>query len=325
MRDPTPAVSAIIIFLNEERFLAEAIESVRAQTFDDWELILVDDGSTDASTAIARRAAAGCRRTRVVHHPDRANRGMSASRNLGVSVAHGELIAFLDGDDVWLPDKLERQVALHRSHPEAAMIVAPLLRWRTWTGDPEAADLEDLMGVGRRKFGSHPRAGRLVPPPELAVMMLADDYFIPGGALIRRRVLADVGGYDEAFRTMYEDAVAMMKIAVEHPVYVDDRVTYYYRMHPDSCTNTESDSATIDRRRTAYLDFVEVHLNERGLMNSALARALGDARRSTHRRRHRRHRLLGLARTVGRGTMPRWFRDVLRRQWRIRTRPKLVP
>ncbi|MDH4277828.1 MAG: glycosyltransferase [Acidimicrobiia bacterium] len=320
-----PAVSAIIIFLNEERFLAEAIESVQGQTFNDWELILVDDGSTDGSGAIAGRAADRCPRTRVVHHPDRANRGMSASRNLGASVARGELIAFLDGDDIWLPDKLERQVALHRANPMAAMIVAPLLRWRTWTGDPEAADLEDLMGVGRRKFGSHPHAGRLVPPPDLAVMMLSDDYLIPGGALIRRHVLTSVGGYEEAFRTMFEDAVAMMKIAVEHPVYVDDHVTYYYRMHPDSCTNTESDSSTIDRRRTAYLDFVEAYLNERGLMHPPLARALRNARRSTHHRRHRRHRLLGVARAVGRHTMPRRFRDALRRQWRIRTSPKLVP
>lgn len=325
MTAAAPTVSAIIIFLDEERFLAEAIESVQRQTFDDWELILVDDGSTDGSGDIARRAAEGCSRTRLVHHPDRANRGMSASRNLGVSIARGGLIAFLDGDDRWLPTKLERQVALHHSHPAAAMIIAPLLRWRRWTGDPDAADLEDLMGVGRRKFGAHPFAGRVIPPPKLALLMLRDDYFIPGGALIRRDVLGAAGGYEESFRTMFEDAVVMMKIAAEYPVYVDDHVTYYYRMHPNSCTNIESDSATIDRRRSDYLDFVDTYLHDRGLRTAALTRALHRARRSTHHRRHRRHRLLATARAAGRRTLPRGLRDVLRRQWRLRTRPKLVP
>lgn len=320
-----PLVSAIIIFLNEERFLAEAIESVRRQTFDDWELILVDDGSTDGSSEIARQAAEGCPRTRLVHHPGRANRGMSASRNLGVSVAGGSLIAFLDGDDIWLPTKLERQIALHRSHPDTAMIVAPLLRWRRWTGEPDAADLEDLMGVGRRKFGSHPFAGRLIPPPKLALLMLGDDYFIPGGALIRRDVLATVGGYEEAFRTMYEDAVVMMKIAAEYPVYVDDHISYYYRMHPDSWTNVESDSALIDRRRSDYLDFVDTYLTDRGLKAGRFDRALRRARRSSHRQRRRRHQLLAAARALGRHTLPRSLRDALRRQWRLRTRPKLVP
>ena len=95
-------VSAIVIFLNEERFLAEAIASVRAQTFRDWELILVDDGSSDGSAGIARAAAEEDPRIRVLAHPGGANRGMSASRNLGLSDARGEFVAFLDGDDLLL-------------------------------------------------------------------------------------------------------------------------------------------------------------------------------------------------------------------------------
>jgi len=113
MQTSTPLVSAIIIFLNEERFLSEAIESVLAQSYLNWELLLVDDGSTDASTEIARRYSERySQRVRCLEHSNHVNRGMSASRNLGVRQANGEYIAFLDADDVWLPQELERQLAI---------------------------------------------------------------------------------------------------------------------------------------------------------------------------------------------------------------------
>lgn len=321
----SPTVSAVIIFFNEERFLDEAIRSVFHQTFHEWELLLVDDGSTDASSTIARVAAdLDPDRVRYLEHPGRANRGMSASRNAGIAAARGRYLAFLDGDDVWLPTKLERQLEMARCHPDAAMIVAPLLRWHTWTGEPDAADLEDLMGVGRRKFGRHPYAGRLVEAPRLARLMLRDDYFIPSGALLRRDVVNHVGRYDEAFRTLYEDAVVMMKIASTHPVYVDDQVLYLYRMHPDSSTNVEFDSETIDRKRKAYLDAVEEHLESRQLLSPPMARSLRQARRSSHRSRHRSTRLLATGRRLGRRTVPRPLRDGLRRRWRNMTRPEVV-
>src|SRR5437773_8185120 len=94
-----PAVSVVVIFKDAGGFLAEAIASVLAQTFRDWELLLVDDGSTDTSSATARREAeldAG--RVRYLDHPGHANRGMSATRNLGLAHARGEFVAFLDAD-----------------------------------------------------------------------------------------------------------------------------------------------------------------------------------------------------------------------------------
>src|SRR5215218_10922420 len=95
-----PLVSAIIIFLNEERFIEEAIQSVFAQSYENWELLLVDDGSSDASTRIALRyAEEHPGRVRYLEHPGHQNRGMSASRNLGISHTKGEYIACLDADD----------------------------------------------------------------------------------------------------------------------------------------------------------------------------------------------------------------------------------
>jgi glycosyltransferase involved in cell wall biosynthesis len=128
-----PRVSVIAIFFNEERFLAEAVESVLAQDFADHELLLVDDGSSDASTRIAQGYAA--KRPGQVHyleHPGHANRGMSATRNLGLAHAKGEYVAFIDADDRWRAGKLREQVALLDAHPEVGLLCGQVNYWRSW-------------------------------------------------------------------------------------------------------------------------------------------------------------------------------------------------
>ena len=118
-----PTVSVVMIFFNAERFMQEAIASVSAQTYDDWELILVDDGSVDGSTTIARAEAARLsHRVRYVEHEGHQNKGMSPSRALGVAHARGTLMAFLDADDMWLPGKLHEQIAILEEHPRASAV-----------------------------------------------------------------------------------------------------------------------------------------------------------------------------------------------------------
>ena len=121
-----PLVTAIMIFCDAERFMDEAIASVCAQTWRNWELVLVDDGSTDGSTAIARRwVERHPDRVRYFEHPGHANLGMSESRNLGVGHARGDYVAFLDADDVWLPHKLAMQVGILEAHPDVSMVYGP--------------------------------------------------------------------------------------------------------------------------------------------------------------------------------------------------------
>src|SRR5262249_17586544 len=133
-----PLVSVIIIFWNEEAFIHEAIQSVFAQTYANWEMLLADDGSTDGSTAIARwYAEHHPGKVRYLEHEGHQNRGMSASRNLGIRHAQGEYIALLDADDVWLPNKLEEQVAILNARPEAGTVYGAI-QWRVrLTRDPE--------------------------------------------------------------------------------------------------------------------------------------------------------------------------------------------
>lgn len=276
----TPRVSIIIIFLDEERFLEEAIESVFQQTFQDWELLLVDDGSTDGSTEIARRcAAAHPGRVHALEHEGHANRGMSASRNLGIERARGEFVAWLDGDDVWLPRKLERQVALMEKYPQAAMVYGPLQVWYGWTGN--AAD--------RRRDFVQPlgfSADSLIQPPELLIRFLRDDLHTPGGEMIRRSVLHEVGGFDASFRGMYEDGVVHAKICLRHPVFASGECWYRYRQHPDSCCNQSVAAGTDRAARQRFLQWLESYLREHGLAAGELWRVVRALRSSSgaHRR-----------------------------------------
>jgi glycosyltransferase involved in cell wall biosynthesis len=108
-----PLVSVVLPVFNGEAFLGEAIESVLAQTWSPVELIVVDDGSTDRSGEIARAYPLS-----YVHQE---NSGVAAARNRGVEAAQGELLSFIDQDDVWLPEKLERQVAALEKDPGAGI------------------------------------------------------------------------------------------------------------------------------------------------------------------------------------------------------------
>lgn len=107
-----PTVSVVMPVFNVARHVALAIRSVQCQTFDDFELIIVDDGGTDDSLAICRALAD--RRTRIISQP---NRGLAGARNTGISASRGEFVALLDSDDAMKPEKLERHVAHLRTRP----------------------------------------------------------------------------------------------------------------------------------------------------------------------------------------------------------------
>ena len=306
----SPRVSAITIFLNEERFLEEAVESVLAQSYGDWELLLVDDGSTDRSTEIARGfAARHPDRIRYLEHDGHANRGMSASRNLGIAHARGEFIAWLDGDDVWLPNKLERQVALMDRHPSAAMVYGPLQVWYGWTGAPADRRRDFVQPLG---FS----ADTLIPPPELLIGFLRDDLHTPGGELVRRRVLEEVGGFDAAFRGMYEDGIVHAKICLRYPVFASGECWYRYRQHPDSCCNQSVAAGTDRTARAAYLRWLREYLREQGRTSGELWRVVKRLSRSDApgARRHLVDRLkMGLrrARQVADRTLPSPLRSAV--------------
>lgn len=225
-----PRVSVITIFLNAERFITEALDSVLRQTYKDWELLLVDDGSDDEGTNIARdyaRRYPG--RIRYLEHHNHRNRGMSASRNLGIREARGQYVAFLDADDVYLSDKLTRQVAILDRETEAAMVYGATQHWYSWTGEPE-----DQTRDTSRQLGVQPDT--LIRPPSLIPLFLQRRAQTPGtcGVLVRREALDQVGAFNEEFRGMYEDQVFFFKLCLAFPVFIASGTSDRYRQHPNS-------------------------------------------------------------------------------------------
>ena len=276
MASNKPLVSVIIIFLNAEEFIHEAIESVFAQTYDNWELLLVDDGSTEGSTHIALQySEQHGEKVRYLEHANHQNRGMSASRNLGIREAKGEFIAFLDADDVYLPQKFERQVAILHSHPTAAMVYGATQHWHSWTGK-----IENMRRDHMRKLGVPPDT--LVQPPTLPILFLQDKAKTPGtcGVLLRREAIEQVRGFEENFRGMFEDQVFFYKLCLSAPVFVESGSWDRYRQHPNShCEVSRVIGAYDPERRLnptywAFLNWLKAYLIEQRITDGELWKAL---------------------------------------------------
>lgn len=265
-------VSVVMIFLDGERYMREAIESVLAQSYEQWELLLVDDGSTDSSEAIAREYVR-CypERMRYLTHPGRANRGMSASRNRGMAAAHGVYLAFLDADDVYRPVKLARQVAILESQPEVAMVFGATQHWYSWSGREE-----DKARDSYRRLGVPPDT--LVQPPALVRLFMNRQAQTPGmcGVLVRREAAEAVGGFEEQFRGMYEDQVFFYKLCLRFPVYVESGSWDRYRQHPASVSRRalQSGEWRLDGRPNQaiglFLAWLERYLQEQQVTDEAI-------------------------------------------------------
>jgi glycosyltransferase involved in cell wall biosynthesis len=224
MNQATPRVSVVMPFLNPGPYFTPAIESVLAQDYEDYELILVDDGSTDGSTDIAAQYAHRLPDRIIVLGPDASRRGAAHARNRGIDGARGSLIAFLDADDLYLPDKLRHDVDALDANPDAAWVYSAT-RWfhegqpyRNWT---------DRLGL---------RLNRCYLPPELIVRVLLEDRGdVPCtcAVMIRREPLLAVGGFHTGF-ALYEDQALWAKLLLAYPVRVTSGCRAWYRQHDRS-------------------------------------------------------------------------------------------
>ena len=259
-----PLVSCIIIFFNGERFFEEAIDSVLAQSYDNWELLLVDDGSTDRSTIIAQQNAQKYPgKIRYLEHENHQNRGMSATRNLGIRHAAGKYIAFLDADDVWLPGKLEQQVAIMETYPEAAMVYGQSQYWYSWTGNPEDIKRDYTPQLGTQ-------LDTLINPPNLLTLCYPLGKAAtppPSDILLRSEAVKGIGGFEEGFRDiyqMYEDQAFFSKLFLNAPVFVANKCWDKYRLHPNSCSSLVNKAGQYHTVRLFFLNWLEKYLSNKG-------------------------------------------------------------
>ena len=227
-RDPGMfKVSVVMICRDGQAYLAEAIESVLAQTVPGWELLIVDDGSRDGSLDIAREyvKAEGARVRSLRSATDRSV-GMSAARNTGLQQASAEYVALLDCDDTWLPEKLEMQLALAGRHPDADVICGPTLYWRSWAGGTDTV----------RPLCVPPG---MKEPPSLLAGMLRNELNAPAtcSVLMRRTTALKLNGFEETFPSMFEDRAFFTKVYLRARVLVTDRYLDRYRQHDQSASS----------------------------------------------------------------------------------------
>lgn len=289
-----PRVSIVIPFLNSEHFLAEAIESVLAQTYTSWELILVDDGSSDGSTNIARGFVERTpTRIRCIEHPNHGNRGTAASRNLGILNSQGEYIANLDHDDIWTKTKLEAQVRILDHNPMIAMTFGPMMLWHSW----KCIKNEKADRIQQFTF----RTNQVIEPPTFVSLLLTGKND-PHGYLMRRSAFEDVGGYEEDVG-ICEDWGLYLKIALRHQIFVSANYNYCYRQHSDQICSIFRRSGRLYSEFIPFFNWLETYLSKVGCDDRDVKQAVTEAirrnrfdrllERSTYRVRTGLRRALG--------------------------------
>ncbi len=293
-------VSVIVIFFDARRFLDEAVASVLAQSYDEWELLLVDDGSSDGSSELAQSYVSRFpAKIRYFAHDGKINRGMSASRNLGIRHASGEYLLMLDADDVLAQDALEKQVGLLDTHPSVDMVYGTTEWWYSWSGSMEDAG-RDLP----KDPGFPPDT--VIPPPKLLEKMVRNEAYKPCGGMVRKRIVDRLGGYEETFRGMYEDQAFLAKLALGSEIFVSGARWYRYRKHQDSCCIATVRDGKYRQSRTEFLVWLEQYLANGGDADADHIRKLVSAelRKIRHPRlwawSRRSRKWLGHARTMAR-------------------------
>ena len=278
-----PLVSVIIPFLNEDRFLPETIASVLSQTYQNWELLLVDDGSTNTSTDIAKNYAADHpEKIFYLEHDNHANKGVCVSRNLGVKKANGELIAFLDADDVWLPEYLATQAAVFQKHPDLGLSAEGSMHWYNWN-NPASENIEIPVGSlfkNNQVIRLAKHQNKLFRPKQL----LSSLYPLSKGAapgpcawMLRKTAIEEAGGFEEAFTKeyqLYEDQAFLCKIYLREKVYLSSACNNLYRQRPGSVVQWVHEKGHYHKVRRYFLNWFGNYLQRHNISEPRLEKLL---------------------------------------------------
>ena len=220
---PLPRVSVVLPVFNAERYVAAAVGSILGQTLGDFELIVIDDGSTDATPAILADLAARDRRVRLV---SRGHRGVVHSLNEGLREARAAYLAIMNADDVALPERLARQAAFLDAHPAVAAV-----------GSQSRVMLADGAPGPVTRLPQSPAALR-------AIEMQASPLSNPT-VMMRRNAALEIGGYRPQFSPAAEDYDLWLRLGERHDLANLPDVLLFYRLHPGQLTGQSYEAVAI--------------------------------------------------------------------------------
>jgi glycosyltransferase involved in cell wall biosynthesis len=240
-----PKVTVIVAAYNYARFLVEALNSVAAQTFHDYEVLVIDDGSSDDTAAVVQPFLADPR----VHYYRTPHLGQPGAKNTGIRLARAPLLAFLDADDLWLPDKLARQVALLNADPGLGVV-----HTRRLLIDESGRELEYEQ--------------QEMPRGRVLSSLFRDNFVCFSSVLVRREVLDAAGWFDERL-SLAIDYDLWLRVARHHRFdHVDEPLVCYRTGHANLSRRIEERLAAVYRIRRRFLD----ELGGRALLEPALVR-----------------------------------------------------
>jgi|SRR5579859_2654275 len=208
-----PRVSVLMSVYNGEPFVGAALDSILSQTFTDFEFIIINDGSTDATAAVLEHQAAQDERIKLVNLPQ--NIGLSRAHNLGLGLAEGEYLALQDADDISLPARLSTQAALLDAQPALGVVGAI----------PDLIDPQGVLLGREQQYGTTNKA--------LQQQLLHDCCFCHGSLMLRRSLLKQVGPYAPELEPA-DDYDLLLRLAEVAEVANIDAALYQYRLHPGS-------------------------------------------------------------------------------------------
>lgn len=256
----SPAISIIVPFFNAGRYLLATLQAVLAQSFEDWELLLVDDGSHDPSTLIALDfSRSDSQRIRYLEHADHRNLGQFASRVFAAEHARSEVVALLDADDLWMPEYLTEHLAFwrHSQERDVALSYGPALFW--YDDDRGGSqDYVQAMPLGTPK---------IYVPGELLEEFCSGNYAVtpcPSAAFMRRTIFSEVGCWSQIAKDSlaYEDQILWWYIAARYSVSTHSSILVHYRQHAQSSVNyTQADRSRAYRAELSFLQLAHEYLS----------------------------------------------------------------
>ncbi len=215
-----PRVSVVIPTYNRARFVTKAIDSVLEQTFRDFEIIVVNDGSTDKTEEVLQPY-----QDQIVYFSYQGNKGAAYARNRAIELAQGEYIAFLDSDDFWQPEKLEKQIKFFDKHPDYGLVATQCLV------NVIDDDLRTIKYIKKEEIHYELTYEKIFQRP----------FIMPSSILIKKKCFDRVGFFDEELRVL-EDIDIYLRLARKYKIgFINEPLTVYTRGHEKSRRNSLTD------------------------------------------------------------------------------------